>query len=116
MDYILPLIQLRGKEHPFPLLSSLWIKRIFEVFTSDSQSFPHMILGFMSEKSTDPDLLLKAYYVLRTFQVLLLRLLGTLHGCRHFMNKETKVQRTDAAFPRIPHKQAIEAQHEPGFI
>lgn len=34
-------------------------------------------------KSTDHDLLLKAYYVLRTFHVLLLRLLGTLHG----MNK-----------------------------
>lgn len=68
------------------------------------------------EKSTDPDLSLKAYYVLRTFQVLLLRLLGTLHGCRHFMNKETKVQRIDATFPTIPNKQAIEAQHEPGFM
>ena len=68
------------------------------------------------EKSTDPDLSLKAYYVLRTFQVLLLRLLGTLHGCRHFMNKETKVQRIDATFPMIPNKQAIEAQHELGFM
>lgn len=58
---------------------------------------------------------MKPYYVLRTFQVLLLRLLGTLHGCRHFMNKETKVQRTDAAFPRVPHKQAIEAQQSPGL-
>lgn len=58
----------------------------------------------LKERNIDCDLLLKSYYVLRAFQVLLPRFMRTLQGCLHFMSKETKVQRIEATFPRIPNK------------
>lgn len=56
------------------------------------------------ERNIDRDLLLKAYCVLRAFQVWLSTLTGTLQGYLHVMSKETEVQRIEATSPRLPNK------------